>query len=1079
MDGRAPKRRRTLAPMTQFEGDSQSAAKDIDELPLHAPGYIKTVQLQNFMCHENFEINLGPQLNFIVGRNGSGKSAILTAITVGLGAKAAETNRGASLKDLIREGCNMAKIQIILDNQGPSGFEQDSYGSQIIVERTLKKTGDTAFSLKSETGRKISSKKADLQTILDYFGVPISNPMCFLSQDAARSFLTASTAADKYMHFMKGTQLKETEDNLNQAYEVTLEARDQLHFHERGLKALRAEYESAQRIFRELNEHQDLNKRKRVLQGKLLWLTVQENEGLSKKLESKLKEYEDRRAIIDSKIAARKAKTEQFTRDQQEIEEQIETVAERWQERKTDLDIARGNLMQLETECNTKGAQRKETEEELRKTIKTVEELERKVQSLEEELKRQRDGEGEKMEQELSGIQIENKQLNSDLINHQNDLENLKDKLKTLLHKKNEELRELHFEVDKKQQELRTMNNVTPEEQLLMNFHPKIKDVLKAVRDARRKFVEAPIGPLGLSLTIKKEFEEWTRPIQAYLGGELKCFVVSNSRDRQELSSILRQYNVNHLFTVVVYKFSKFEFMQGKARTSYSTVLDALEFDIPSLKYLLIDLKQIEGVILVKDKREARKVFDDDKFNVQRVLSPLNARQGIQAFKRRGAGFSSNIVSYQERLSLKQASSSNDDIGYLKAVIEEEKHRIWQRESDFNVNLQQLERDIQEKKKTIDQMQKRIAKLNERDVDLRVRLERSKNVGDESLERAKIQANSYKSVIGGYKNTLNEIDDSLNTVSESKQSLKARYEECVLELREVEHHQQELKNSISHISANLEKYKEDQERYVKKQADIVARQAKTTEEMKRFEDGIKKQEEQANIYCPRDVAFQPDVPPRREDVKTEIEEISFRIQSAERNLGMSQNEVLSLLENTKTKYTDAHEKYSKIDQVIALLEGLLRKRQQSFFYARRDTCFTADADFKQSLRFRNFSGGLHFDLERKTLDMLVKTANDERPRNVNTLSGGEKSFCQLSLLMATWRPIRSRLIALDEFDVFMDQVNRQIGTRFIIREFSKRSRAQTIIITPQDISKIADVNQPGLQIYKMDDPQRHNISEPM
>lgn len=53
------------------------------------------------MCHDALEITLNENVNFIVGRNGSGKSAILTALTVGLGARANVTSRGTSVKGVI------------------------------------------------------------------------------------------------------------------------------------------------------------------------------------------------------------------------------------------------------------------------------------------------------------------------------------------------------------------------------------------------------------------------------------------------------------------------------------------------------------------------------------------------------------------------------------------------------------------------------------------------------------------------------------------------------------------------------------------------------------------------------------------------------------------------------------------------------------------------------------------------------------------------------------------------------------------------------------------------------------------
>lgn len=50
------------------------------------------------MCHNSMSVDLNQKVNFIVGANGSGKSAILTALTVGLGARATVTNRGPSIR---------------------------------------------------------------------------------------------------------------------------------------------------------------------------------------------------------------------------------------------------------------------------------------------------------------------------------------------------------------------------------------------------------------------------------------------------------------------------------------------------------------------------------------------------------------------------------------------------------------------------------------------------------------------------------------------------------------------------------------------------------------------------------------------------------------------------------------------------------------------------------------------------------------------------------------------------------------------------------------------------------------------
>lgn len=104
-------------------------------------GIIERVEMIDFMCHAYLKFNFGPQINFIIGGSSTwpvhqntdrglqtsqvitavggqshnrhplpdslcpgGKSAVLTAITIALGGKAAVTGRGSGLKSFIKEG---------------------------------------------------------------------------------------------------------------------------------------------------------------------------------------------------------------------------------------------------------------------------------------------------------------------------------------------------------------------------------------------------------------------------------------------------------------------------------------------------------------------------------------------------------------------------------------------------------------------------------------------------------------------------------------------------------------------------------------------------------------------------------------------------------------------------------------------------------------------------------------------------------------------------------------------------------------------------------------------------------------
>ncbi|CAM9424182.1 unnamed protein product [Discosporangium mesarthrocarpum] len=80
-------------------------------------GIILKIMVENFMCHRKLSLTLCKHVNFIHGRNGSGKSAILAALQICLGARARLTHRATRLEDLIRHGAKGdAKLEVTLLN---------------------------------------------------------------------------------------------------------------------------------------------------------------------------------------------------------------------------------------------------------------------------------------------------------------------------------------------------------------------------------------------------------------------------------------------------------------------------------------------------------------------------------------------------------------------------------------------------------------------------------------------------------------------------------------------------------------------------------------------------------------------------------------------------------------------------------------------------------------------------------------------------------------------------------------------------------------------------------------------------
>ena len=140
-------------------------------------GIIKKIYVEEFMCHKKLSINLCDNVNFVHGQNGSGKSAILAALQICLGAKANRTHRARNLKDLVRkeDGATQARVRVTLLNCGPDAFQHDIYGDEITIERLISLAGSGGgYKLLDRSLKCRSTKKGDLTDLLDQLNIQVS-----------------------------------------------------------------------------------------------------------------------------------------------------------------------------------------------------------------------------------------------------------------------------------------------------------------------------------------------------------------------------------------------------------------------------------------------------------------------------------------------------------------------------------------------------------------------------------------------------------------------------------------------------------------------------------------------------------------------------------------------------------------------------------------------------------------------------------------------------------------------------------------------------------------------------------------
>ncbi|KIV77279.1 hypothetical protein PV11_09090 [Exophiala sideris] len=147
----------------------------------HQPGAIVRVKLINFVTYASAEFFPGPNLNMVIGPNGTGKSTLVCAICLGLGWPPSFLGRAKDAVEFIKHGCREATIEIELQRSA-------STRKNPVIVRVIKREGSkSVYTLNGgpSTGRAV-------QALANSFNIQIDNLCQFLPQDKVVEFAQMS-----------------------------------------------------------------------------------------------------------------------------------------------------------------------------------------------------------------------------------------------------------------------------------------------------------------------------------------------------------------------------------------------------------------------------------------------------------------------------------------------------------------------------------------------------------------------------------------------------------------------------------------------------------------------------------------------------------------------------------------------------------------------------------------------------------------------------------------------------------------------------------------------------------------------
>lgn len=149
----------------------------------HQPGSIVRVTLTNFVTYTKAEFHPGPNLNMIIGPNGTGKSTLVCAICLGLGWATSHLGRAKDIGEFVKHGAKRATIEIELAADPKRHQEHQVIGTKIVKEG-------------NKAEYTINGKKANrkgVQTLARSFSIQVDNLCQFLPQDRVVEFAALSS----------------------------------------------------------------------------------------------------------------------------------------------------------------------------------------------------------------------------------------------------------------------------------------------------------------------------------------------------------------------------------------------------------------------------------------------------------------------------------------------------------------------------------------------------------------------------------------------------------------------------------------------------------------------------------------------------------------------------------------------------------------------------------------------------------------------------------------------------------------------------------------------------------------------
>ncbi|KAH8382097.1 hypothetical protein KR009_001890 [Drosophila setifemur] len=1030
-------------------------------------GKVISMRLTNFMCHSNLYMEFGPNINFLVGNNGSGKSAVITALALGLTSSARATSRASSIQKLIKNGEASATIAITLCNSGLRPFKAETFGPHITVSlylvqiegssivaycfcstyqvvRHIRQSSST-YDMQDARGKSVSRKVADVRRLMLCFGINVENPIFVLNQEAAREFLKELEPSSNYKLLMKATQLDICANSLSQCHE-------QRRLFTLNLDQLEKRKEDAEKKVEAEQEKLSILKDKEVVKVKLeqskitlSWLAVTRIQEELKKLDHSVNLIKEKKAKLESTTCKKEGTQALLTQQLSEFKVTKNGILNAFNAQEAKMKAANREVQELQLKASTIKAQIGNAEKRLQEEEHTFAACEKHIGSYHADfnrVKEQREEHAEKMKTLKSQV-AESEALIARLREEQQKI-----KLDmTSVQEQVDALRNQRSQVQKNKQNMQwEIDNLCRNKSNKLSVYGE--QAINVVHALRSQYSGAnmhmmPRGPLGQYISAPNP--KFRDLVENQLGSCLRSYIAHSDKEAQSLRTLLQNKFsggkmptiVTSAFTDRVYDVSKYKV---KANTPNTTVLiDEISCDDPVVMNYLIDMYRIETVLVTESKETAEFLTSDTENvppNLTRVLVPSLGLEYIP---------SPNYAVYSIRIHPAQCIHVNVDERIRQLQLESS--GLQEKEAALEIDylqqkklLDNTNQEVARKSTAIGQHQSRnqramqqIIELENADYQELPEYDRLKNhltESGEKIEKCKVEREELQL-------KLNEIKD-LKAQHESKEEDEKRaLEEIQKQASNVETEAQEVSNKIRSLDLHYEENTRSLQKTLQLEKNMLEQKRTMEAELEKAREEAEKMGEFISTTHSEE-EIRESISRYKSKIK-QVEQLNYNIEEVERGLGEQRDNLGCQVSQLRS-----------VQSVIKKLRMAYHQRAQSFQRSRHHHFTMVQFQFEQALALRGFNVSFETSEREKTWKINVFPPSGNETSNTRSLSGGERSFTTVSLLKGLWSTSDHPFYFLDEYDVFTDEVNRKFITEILIAEGEECKRRQYCYLTPQD-----------------------------